>query len=230
VVLLAVISVTVFVRMRGRAANAEPVPVAQPATPAQEAPATPRPAAGIVFRGGSRTSANDQQAKTGPVKNAAEVNKISPAEEDTEVRTVNLGPATETAPAQPTMDEPLPPSGALSGGTHTTSEISSILAAPNSMPRMAMTVSQGVTGGRLTRRVDPVYPVEARQMRAEGPVVLRAKVSEDGTVHDVSIVKGNPLLARAAIEAVRKWRFEPFQLNHKPVAIQTDITVDFKLQ
>ena len=67
-------------------------------------------------------------------------------------------------------------------------------------------------------------------MRIEGPVVLRAVIAEDGSVRDISVVKGDPMLARAAREAVKHWRYKPYELNHKPVAISTDITIDFRLQ
>ena len=55
-------------------------------------------------------------------------------------------------------------------------------------------------------------------------------IAEDGSVRDISVVKGDPMLARAAREAVKHWRYKPYELNHKPVAISTDITIDFRLQ
>jgi protein TonB len=96
-------------------------------------------------------------------------------------------------------------------------------------PFVALPISQGVTGGRLTRKVDPIYPSEARLQRVEGAVVLDALVAEDGNVRDVQVTSGSPLLANAARQAVRRWRYEPFQLNGKPLAIHTQITIQFKL-
>jgi TonB family protein len=96
-------------------------------------------------------------------------------------------------------------------------------------PFVALPVSQGVTGGRLTRKVDPVYPVEARSQHIEGAVKLEALVGEDGIVHEVTITSGLPLLAKAAAQAVKQWRYQPFQLNGKPVSMHNQITIQFKL-
>jgi protein TonB len=96
-------------------------------------------------------------------------------------------------------------------------------------PFVAVPVSQGVTGGRLTHKVEPVYPSEARLQRVEGPVVLDVLVGEDGNVHGVEVTSGQPLLAKAAASAVRQWRYQPFQLNGRPVAIHNQVTIQFKL-
>jgi protein TonB len=96
-------------------------------------------------------------------------------------------------------------------------------------PYVALPVSQGVTGGRLTHKVDPIYPSEARIQRVEGAVILDALVGEDGNVHEVQVTSGQPLLAKAAAQAVRQWRYQPFQLNGKPVSIHNQITIQFKL-
>lgn len=96
-------------------------------------------------------------------------------------------------------------------------------------PFVALPVSQGVTGGRLTQRIDPIYPSEARLQRVEGVVVLDALVGEDGNVHAVLVTSGPPLLAKAAAQAVKQWRYQPFQLNGKPVSIHNQIKIQFKL-
>jgi len=81
----------------------------------------------------------------------------------------------------------------------------------------------------LQHRVLPEYPAQARSLRLEGPVVLEAMVMEDGSVHDIKLVSGHPTLARAALDAVRQWRYQPYRLNGKPVAMRTEIRVTFKL-
>lgn len=96
-------------------------------------------------------------------------------------------------------------------------------------PLVALPVSQGVTGGRLSRKIDPVYPSEARVQRVEGAVMLDALVGEDGNVREVTVTSGPPVLAKAAIQAVRQWRYQPFLLNGKPVSIHNQITIQFKL-
>jgi TonB family protein len=96
-------------------------------------------------------------------------------------------------------------------------------------PLVAVPVSQGVTGGRLTRKVDPTYPVEARSQHIEGAVKLDALVGEDGNVHEVTITSGPPLLAKAAALAVKQWHYQPFQLNGRPVSMHNQITIQFRL-
>ena len=66
-------------------------------------------------------------------------------------------------------------------------------------------------------------------MRLEGPVVLEATVSEKGQLENVKVVSGHVMLAQAAIDAVRQWRYRPYLLNGKPVRMQTKITVNFKM-
>jgi len=60
--------------------------------------------------------------------------------------------------------------------------------------------------------------------------VLQATVAEDGKVQDVTVLRGDPLLARAATDAVRQWQYEPFRADGKPIQKQTEITIDFKAQ
>jgi len=107
--------------------------------------------------------------------------------------------------------------------------LGSVLSLPTSLPQPALPISAGLTQGVLVHRVQPLYPPQARTLRLGGTVVLHAVVEEDGTVHDLSLVSGHPVLAHAAISAVRQWRYRPFRLNGKPVAMRTEIRVDFKL-
>ena len=109
------------------------------------------------------------------------------------------------------------------------SALSAVLSAPLDLPQRTVTISQGVSEARLQHRVLPEYPVQARNFHLEGPVVLEAMVMEDGSVHHLKVVSGIPTLARAALDAVRQWRYQPFRLNGKPVAIRTVITIRFKL-
>ena len=89
-------------------------------------------------------------------------------------------------------------------------------------------ISQGVTRGLLIKRVQPRYPQAALASHAEGSVQLEATISQDGSVVNPRVLSGDPLLAGAALEAVRKWRYKPYSLDGNPVEIQTQITVNFK--
>jgi protein TonB len=90
-------------------------------------------------------------------------------------------------------------------------------------------VSQGVSIGLLVTRVTPQYPDDARQARIQGSVVLRTEIDKNGDVEDVSLVSGHPLLAPAAIEAVKQWKYKPYLLNGQPVGVETQVIVAFEL-
>ena len=92
-----------------------------------------------------------------------------------------------------------------------------------------MRVSQGITGGKLIRRVEPQYPYQAKQQRIAGDVVVAALIGKDGRVREVKSVRGNAMLSSAAIAAVRQWRYEPYKLNGDPVDMQTEIVIKFAL-
>ena len=78
--------------------------------------------------------------------------------------------------------------------------------------------------------VPPVYPTIAQTAKIEGPVILEAIIDEAGVVRDVKVLRSIPLLDRAAIEAVSKWRYTPTRLNGVPVAIIMTVTVMFSLR
>ncbi len=83
--------------------------------------------------------------------------------------------------------------------------------------------------GSLIYQVQPVYPPLARTARIEGPVVLAALISKDGTIENLRVLAGHPMLVRSAEEAVSKWRYRPYILNSVPVEVETQITVNFLL-
>jgi periplasmic protein TonB len=83
--------------------------------------------------------------------------------------------------------------------------------------------------GSLIRRVEPQYPVIAKNMGVQGTVVLAAVISREGTIEQLQVVSGHPLLVQAALRAVREWRYRPYILNDAPVEVDTQITVNFIL-
>ena len=114
------------------------------------------------------------------------------------------------------------------------SSTSSLVAVPklvpqNLMPVQRVRVSQGVTKGLLTNRVEPTYPTVARLARIHGDVVLTAIIDKDGNIENLQLVSGHPMLAPAAIDAVKQWRYKPYLLNGQPVEVETTITVNFEL-
>lgn len=88
-------------------------------------------------------------------------------------------------------------------------------------------VSEEAARGLLIHTVDPVYPPEARAQNLHGAVVLQAVIGRDGSVEDVKIVQGYFALGRAAIAAVKQWRFQPYNVGGHAAATATTITINF---
>jgi protein TonB len=105
-------------------------------------------------------------------------------------------------------------------------------AAPMSAPRIAVQrirLSQGVTEGNLLNKMTPLYPEIARRARIQGVVILQAVISKQGTIENLRVVSGHPMLTQSALDAVRQWRYRPYLLNGEPVEVETQITVNFNL-
>jgi len=103
---------------------------------------------------------------------------------------------------------------------------------PAAVPKITaqkVRVSSGVAQGLLVREVAPQYPTLARQARIQGTVVLQAVIGKDGTVQNLRVLNGHPMLVRAAMDAVRQWRYKPYYLNGEPVEVDTQINVNFTL-
>jgi TonB family protein len=110
--------------------------------------------------------------------------------------------------------------------------ISGIVGMTTSVPKpvlQTVRVSQGISQGFLIKKVQPLYPVQARQLRLEGAVQLVATIGKDGVPKDLKVAGGHPVLARAAVEAVQQWRYKAYTLNGSPVEFETQVTVNFKL-
>ena len=141
-------------------------------------------------------------------------------------------------------DEPPPPStagvvGGVPGGVPGGSmggviggiigQTSAAPVVPKAVTPQRVRVSAGVTEGLLVRRVTPQYPPLARAARVQGSVVLQAVIGKDGAIQNLKLVSGHPMLAPAAIEAVKQWKYKPYFLNGDPVEVDTQITVNFTL-
>jgi len=142
-------------------------------------------------------------------------------------------------------DELPPPStggvmGGIGGGS-SSGLLSGILAGPAPVvaaPKkveVAKPVQRISVGGRvqeanLIKKILPVYPPLARSTRIQGHVILSAIISKDGTIEELKLVSGHPLLAPAAMAAVKMWVYKPTLLNDEPVEVSTEIDVNFTLQ
>ena len=100
---------------------------------------------------------------------------------------------------------------------------------PQPIPQFSepVALSEEAARAMLIHIVNPVYPAEALAQKLHGPVVLQAIIGRDGSVEDLKIVRGYFILGRAAISAVRQWRFQPYSVSGHAAAMQTVITVNF---
>jgi protein TonB len=106
--------------------------------------------------------------------------------------------------------------------------VSTNVVVPKAMPG-TLQLSQGVSQGLLVKKIAPVYPPSALQLRKQGAVELLATVSKEGAITKVKVLSGDSMLVRAAVDAVRQWKYRPFLLNAEPVQIETQITINFRL-
>lgn len=111
--------------------------------------------------------------------------------------------------------------------------ISAVASRPPSLPKAVIParvrISQGVSQGMLINRVEPQYPLIAKMARVEGTVELAAIIDTDGTIQGLRVKSGHPMLAPAALDAVKQWRYKPFLLSGQPVQVETTIMVNFVL-
>lgn len=91
-------------------------------------------------------------------------------------------------------------------------------------------IGGGVAAANLIKQVAPVYPQEAKDAKIQGVVVLEAQIDKTGSIENLTVVTGDPLLIQAAIDAVKQWAYRPIMLNGQPVDVVTTITVNFAFQ
>ncbi len=100
---------------------------------------------------------------------------------------------------------------------------------PESPSQGVVEVPEATAQRELLHRVEPEYPEAARQQNIQGRVRLEVHIGTDGSVQDVEVVSGSPVLAQASIDAVKQWKFKPRVVNGQPVEMQTRVTFDFQL-
>ncbi|MGA7291248.1 MAG: energy transducer TonB, partial [Terriglobales bacterium] len=81
----------------------------------------------------------------------------------------------------------------------------------------------------LLTKVEPLYPEAAREASTEGLVVLEAVIAPDGSVERLRPLSGPNLLVQSAAQAVHSWKFEPYLSSGKPVAVETTIAIEFRM-
>jgi len=121
------------------------------------------------------------------------------------------------------------PGGVLSEVVGSTRSVPVLAKTSESTPIKRIRVASRVAEANLIHDVAPQYPPEAGRARIEGAVVLMAVIGKDGSVEDVRVESGLPILAQAAVEAVKQWRYRPYLLNGEPVEVDSRITINFTL-
>ena len=121
------------------------------------------------------------------------------------------------------------PAGALSEALSSTRSTPVPAKTFDPLPVKRIRVAARVVEANLIHDVPPQYPAEAGRARIEGTVILLAVIGIDGSVKDVRVENGLPLLAQAAIDAVKQWRYKPYMINGEPVEVDSRITINFTL-
>jgi protein TonB len=101
--------------------------------------------------------------------------------------------------------------------------------APKPVNNKPIRVGGNVSQANLIKQARPVYPPLAKAARVQGTVKFEAKISKEGTIEDLKVVSGPPLLIQAALDAVKQWLYKPTLLNGEPVEVLTTIDVNFTL-
>jgi protein TonB len=94
-------------------------------------------------------------------------------------------------------------------------------------PTGPVRVSSGTVAGLLLSNPSPVYPPIAKAAHVQGVVVLHAIISKQGTIENLTVQSGPPMLTGAAVDAVKRWRYKPYLLNGDPTEVETTINVNF---
>jgi periplasmic protein TonB len=121
------------------------------------------------------------------------------------------------------------PGGAFSEMLNNAPSVPVLAKSPVQTPVKRMRIASRVAEANLIHDVAPQYPPEAGRARIEGTVVLMAVIGTDGSVKDVRVENGLPILAQAAIDAVRQWRYKPYMIDGEPVEVDSRITINFNL-
>ena len=200
-----------------RAASPEPAHL-PPATVT-----TPKPGPGVP-------TVRSDRSRPQILQNASELKPIE-ATPNTVVLTAPGAPDTVQVriptgtPSESSSD--VEPPAAVVGPSTNPDSLARLTSIETPMPAAPPRISQGVVEATLIHKVEPAYPMQARSARLSGKVTLSATISTDGSIRELAVVSGSPILATAAKTAVRQWRYRPATLNGSPVEVQKEIIIVF---
>jgi TonB family protein len=192
----------------------------QPASPSAQHIVTPKPEAGLPPNRSDR-------AQISISENAADLETIEVKPEGDSVRIFTS--TTSTTANESSDGAPVEPPAVAMATAMNSEQLGSLTKIPTPMPIAEPRISSGVVEAAIVRRVEPIYPTQARTQRLTGMVTLSATIGMDGNVHDLNVIKGSPLLAEAAKAAVRQWHYRPATLNGNAIVVQKEISFVFIL-
>ena len=196
---------------------AESIPLTQTTKP-KPGPATPTTPAVTE----TQTEANTEEASAAPAQPTAMQEQLNAAPRIAG----NIRTAPDTSAPPPTsginMDMGNPGAGTNVFGSKPGPNVA--VATPKTI-----NVAASIMAGRAISKPSPIYPPFARTARVEGTVVLHASISKAGTIQNVSVISGPPMLRQAALDAVKTWRYKPYLLDNEPVEVETTVDVIFVL-
>ena len=194
-------------------------PMARQAPPPEHLPVPPRP----------EVSPEIREPRTAPAPRPPERPALEAVADRPSVTAPEASPAAKASGASPASDVDAAAAGVAVPSAPRATSGPSVAALPAPSPPEQITQTARPRGGYQVR---PVYPLAARQARAEGTTLLRVHISTDGNIDDVQVQRsaGHAALDRAAAEAVRKWRFEPARNGSVAVAVWVEVPVEFRLK
>jgi TonB family protein len=204
-----------------------PTPVASPASKANRQTSS-SPALNKSESQNGRASSSASSAGASPERTAL---SLEPAEKGSEREPIRVRPDVKAGKTQAQDEATLEPPSPVAVELPDSSNLSGLMnsEANAAKPTLAqIKISQGVSQGLLIKSVQPKYPAEALASHAQGAVLIEATIDKEGIVVHPKVLSGNNVLAKAALEAVRQWRYKPYYLNGEPVEIQTQIRINFK--
>jgi protein TonB len=209
--------------IRGQAPANAPAPV----QPVAQAPVTPQPPAPAPVVDATAPIVDPNASAMNPATGPSVVAANSPSSGST-----NAAPADSTTQKTPTLES----AKQDTTPNHAGANPALVAAAANIPPTPAakssgsdfLEVPEDFADDQVVHRVHPNYPKQARARKLHGTVVLEAVVNKQGKVDSLQLVSGDPVLAQAAADAVKQWRYKPYMHNGEYTDFQTRVTVDFK--
>ena len=219
--------------------SGQPAPARVPISSGTPAPSTIKPdqASSAIQTGTSKTTPATSPDKPSPDAGKVPVTRIAldtepetnkPDSSPLRVKSSVAGTKTKAHAEESAPQVPSPLAVSSAGDN----PLSGLMSASPNLPTPSLAtlkISQGVSQGLLIKRVQPKYPPAALATHTQGAVQIEATINKEGNVTNLRVLSGHPVLAKAALDAVRQWRYKPYYLDSQPVEIETQITVNFKV-